>query len=49
MQALDALLNRVSAPRLLDPAPDDSQRAILIGPACRAPEHVQIQPYRFLT
>ena len=30
MQALDALLNRVSVPRLLDPAPTAEQREVLL-------------------
>ena len=49
MEALDALLNRVSAPRLLDPAPTAEQRDILFAAALRAPDHGQLRPYRFLT
>ncbi|MBI6796894.1 nitroreductase family protein [Pseudomonas syringae] len=49
MQALDVLLNRVSVPRLIDPAPDAAQREILFGAALRAPDHGQLKPYRFLT
>ncbi|KMY00197.1 nitroreductase [Pseudomonas syringae KCTC 12500] len=49
MQALDVLLNRVSVPRLIDPAPDAAQRDILFGAALRAPDHGQLKPYRFLT
>jgi nitroreductase len=49
MDALDALLNRVSVPRLIDPAPDAAQREILFGAALRAPDHAQLRPYRFLT
>ncbi|WP_029573072.1 nitroreductase family protein, partial [Pseudomonas syringae] len=49
MQALDVLLNRVSVPRLVDPAPDAAQREILFGAALRAPDHGQLKPYRFLT
>ena len=49
MQALDALLNRVSVPRLLDPAPTAEQREVLFGAAMRAPDHGHLQPWRFLT
>lgn len=49
MKALDALLNRVSAPRLLDPAPTAEQRERLFAAALRAPDHGQLRPYRFLT
>ncbi|WP_339547311.1 NAD(P)H nitroreductase [Pseudomonas sp. RA_35y_Pfl2_P32] len=49
MQALDALLNRVSVPRLLDPAPTAEQRDVLFGAAMRAPDHGHLQPWRFLT
>src|SRR5690349_24377377 len=49
MQALDALLNRVSVPRLIDPAPTAEQREVLFGAAMRAPDHGHLQPWRFLT
>lgn len=49
MEALDVLLNRVSVPRLVDPAPDAAQREILFGAALRSPDHGQLRPYRFLT
>ncbi|NWB91849.1 nitroreductase family protein [Pseudomonas agarici] len=49
MEALDNLLNRVSAPRLLDPAPTPAQRDILFAAAMRAPDHGQLRPWRFLT
>ncbi|WNW13964.1 nitroreductase family protein [Pseudomonas sp. DTU_2021_1001937_2_SI_NGA_ILE_001] len=48
MQALDVLLNRVSVPRLVEPAPDAAQREILFGAALRAPDHGLLKPYRFL-
>ena len=35
MQALDALLNRVSVPRLVDPAPTAEQREVLFNAAMR--------------
>lgn len=49
MQALDVLLNRVSVPRLVDPAPDAAQREVIFGAALRAPDHGQLRPYRFIT
>lgn len=49
MEALDVLLNRVSVPRLIEPAPDAAQREILFGAALRAPDHGQLRPFRFLT
>jgi len=49
MDALDALLNRVSAPRLTEPAPDQLQRQVLFRAALRAPDHGQLRPWRFLT
>jgi nitroreductase len=49
MDALDALLNRVSAPRLRAPAPDAGQRELLFRAALRAPDHGQLRPWRFLT
>ncbi|MBJ2268331.1 nitroreductase family protein [Pseudomonas sp. MF6772] len=49
MQALDALLNRVSVPRLLEPAPTAEQREVLFAAAMRAPDHGQLRPWRFLT
>jgi nitroreductase len=49
MEALDALLNRVSVPRLEAPAPSAEQREILFQAASRAPDHGQLQPWRFLT
>lgn len=49
MEALDVLLNRVSVPRLIDPAPNAAQREILFGAAMRSPDHGQLRPYRFIT
>lgn len=49
MDALDALLNRVSAPRLKAPAPDAAQREVLFRAALRAPDHALLRPWRFLT
>ncbi|MFZ3183474.1 MAG: nitroreductase family protein, partial [Pseudomonas sp.] len=49
MEALDALLNRVSVPRLTEPAPDAAQRELLFRAALRAPDHGQLRPWRFIT
>lgn len=49
MEALDALLNRVSAARLVGPAPSQAQRDNLFRAALRAPDHGQLRPWRFLT
>jgi nitroreductase len=49
MEALDALLNRVSVPRLIAPAPDAAQRELLFRAALRAPDHAQLRPWRFIT
>jgi nitroreductase len=49
MEALDLLLNRVSVPRLIEPAPDAAQRESLFNAALRAPDHGQLRPFRFLT
>ena len=49
MDALDALLNRVSVPRLVEPAPNAAQRELLFRAALRAPDHGQLRPWRFLT
>lgn len=49
MQALDALINRVSVARLGEPAPSGEQRELLFRAALRAPDHGQLRPWRFLT
>lgn len=49
MEALDALLNRVSVARLTEPAPNAAQREGLFQAALRAPDHGQLRPWRFLT
>ncbi|MDH4580978.1 nitroreductase [Pseudomonas sp. BN415] len=49
MEALDALLNRVSLARLHEPAPDAAQREVLFRAALRAPDHGYLRPWRFLS
>jgi nitroreductase len=48
MQALDALLQRVSASKLIDPAPDQQQREMIFSAALRAADHGRLRPWRFL-
>lgn len=48
MDALDALINRVSVARLGEPAPTAAQRELLLRAALRAPDHGQLRPWRFL-
>ena len=47
MEAVEALLSRVSAPRLTGTVPD-SLLADMLQAAQRAPDHAQLAPYRFL-
>ena len=47
MEALDALLTRVSHARLSDPAPSPEQLDRLFRVALRAPDHGQLRPWRF--
>ena len=49
MDVLDALQNRVSVARLSAPAPSVAQREQLFAAALRAPDHGQLNPWRFLT
>lgn len=49
MDVLDALRNRVSVARLSAPAPTAAQREQLFAAALRAPDHGQLNPWRFLT
>lgn len=47
MDALDLLVNRRSASRLAEPAPQGEQRENIIRAAMRAPDHGTLQPWRF--
>ena len=49
MQALDLLLNRASAGRLLAPAPTAEERELMFRAALRAPDHGQLRPWRFIS
>jgi len=48
MDALTALQQRVSSPKLVDPAPSGAQRETLYRAATRAADHGLMQPWRFL-
>lgn len=48
MDALEALHERVSVPRLTGPAPTEEQRQALFKAALRAPDHAWLRPWRFL-
>ncbi|GAA0691952.1 nitroreductase family protein [Marinobacterium maritimum] len=48
MEALDALINRVSCPRLEGPAPTAEQLELMLKAAVRAPDHGALRPWRFI-
>lgn len=48
MDALSALHNRVSMPRLTGPAPTAEQQEAIFKAALRAPDHAWLRPWRFL-
>lgn len=48
MDALSALHNRVSMPRLTGPAPTPEQQEAIFRAALRAPDHAWLRPWRFL-
>jgi len=48
MEALDALINRVSCPRLEGPAPTAEQLEQMLQAALRAPDHGALRPWRFI-
>lgn len=48
MDALSALHNRVSMPRLTGPAPTPAQQEAIFRAALRAPDHAWLRPWRFL-
>lgn len=47
MDALELLVNRRSASRLVEPAPVAEQRENIIRAGMRAPDHGTLQPWRF--
>jgi nitroreductase len=48
MDAIDALTHRVSASKLIDPAPDELELHSLLSAAARAPDHGKLRPWRFI-
>ena len=48
LDALSALHQRVSVPRLVGPAPGPEQQQALFDAALRAPDHAYLRPWRFL-
>ncbi len=48
MDAIDALVNRVSCGKLTAPAPSREQRQSLYQAALRAADHGNLRPWRFL-
>lgn len=49
MDAIDALINRSSVPKLCDPIPDKEVIDTLFRAAFRAADHAVLKPWRFLT
>lgn len=49
MDALTLLLNRNSAPKLAEPAPDGPVLERILSSALRAPDHARLRPWRFMT
>ena len=48
MDAIEALMGRVSPAQLVEPGPDAAQLQILLSVATRAPDHGRMQPWRFV-
>lgn len=48
MKAIEALLQRVSASKLIDPPPNQAEREIIFKAALRAADHGRLRPWRFL-
>ena len=48
MNALDNILNRVSARNLIQPHPDKNELEIVYKAALRAPDHAWLRPSRFI-
>jgi nitroreductase len=45
---IEALLRRRSVPKLVGPAPDDTQIALLLQCAMTVPDHGELRPWRFV-
>jgi nitroreductase len=48
MDAMEALTQRVSASRMVEPAPDELELHALLAAAVRAPDHGRLRPWRFI-
>jgi len=48
MKAIEALLQRVSVSKLIDPPPNQAEREIIFKAALRAADHGRLRPWRFL-
>ncbi len=48
MDAIEALMGRVSPAQLVEPGPDAAQLKTLLAAAARAPDHGRMQPWRFV-
>jgi len=48
MDAMEALTHRVSASRMVEPAPDELELHELLAAAARAPDHGRLRPWRFI-
>ncbi len=48
MDAIEALMGRVSPAQLVEPGPNPAQLQTLLGVAARAPDHGRMQPWRFV-
>lgn len=49
MNAIELLLGRNSAPRLVEPAPSATELETMYQAALRAPDHARLRPWRFLS
>src|SRR5687767_1163226 len=45
---IDQMLNRASAPRLVEPAPSKEHLDIILRAAANAPDHGKLKPWRFI-
>ena len=48
METIDALLNKISYPKLKDPFPSKKQMDLAYRAAFRAPDHGWLRPWRFI-